>query len=151
LFNAGIARIGPLVGLVYDNTSVNPYTETGDPILTQWVARQRLEGLTGGAGVQLRMPIATPAGAVNCFANLTAERDFLGGARTLLSAETVALALPIYTVVPGSAADRTYGKLAGGLSAALFGNVMGMLTGATTFGGGEASSYAISGALKLAF
>ena len=47
---------------------------------------------------------------VNSFLSLTAEHDFLGGARTLLAAETVALALPIYTVVQGNP-DRTYGKV----------------------------------------
>lgn len=150
LFDAGIVRVGPLGGLLYSNVSVDPYTETGDPIITQQVTRQRLEGLTGSAGVQLRIPFVTAAGLASSFVNLTAEHDFLGGARTLLSAETVALALPIYTVVPG-ASNRTYAKLEGGLSAALFGNVSGMLTGATTFGGGDGPSFAVQGALKIAF
>jgi outer membrane lipase/esterase len=150
LFDAGIVRVGPLGGLLYSNVSVDPYTETGDPIITQAVARQRLEGLTGSAGVQLRIPFVTAAGLASSFVNLTAEHDFLGGARTLLSAETVALALPIYTVVPG-ASQRTYAKLEGGLSAALFGNVSGMLTGATTFGGGDGPNFAVQGALKIAF
>ena len=150
LFDAGVVRVGPLGGLLYSNVSVDPYTETGDPIITQQVTRQRLEGLTGSAGVQLRIPFVTAAGLASSFVNLTAEHDFLGGARTLLSAETVALALPIYTVVPG-ASNRTYAKLEGGLSAALFGNVSGMLTGATTFGGGDGPSFAVQGALKIAF
>jgi outer membrane lipase/esterase len=150
LFDIGQSRIGPLVGLNYNNSIVNPYTETGDPIITQSVSRQRLEGLTGSAGVQLRFPFVLGTSAVNSFVNVTAEHDFLGGARTLLSAETVALALPIYTVVPGSSGDFTYGKVAAGVSAALFGNVSGMVTGAATFGNGS-SAFALSGALKVAF
>jgi uncharacterized protein YhjY with autotransporter beta-barrel domain len=150
LFDVGRIKIGPLVSLNYDNTSVNPYTETGDPIITQSVSRQRLEGLTGSAGVQMRLPFVVGTSAVNSFVNLTAEHDFLGGARTLLSAETVALALPIYTVVP-AAGNLTYGKCAAGLSAALFGNVSGMVTSAATFGGGSGSAYALSGGLKVAF
>ena len=150
LFDVGRFKIGPLGSLNYNNTSVNPYTETGDPIITQSVSRQRLEGLTGSAGVQVRLPFVVGTSAVNSYVNVTAEHDFLGGARTLLSAETVALALPIYTVVPATG-NITYGKVAAGLSAALFGNVSGMVTGAATFGGGYGSAYALSGGLKVAF
>jgi outer membrane lipase/esterase len=149
LFDVGAVRIGPLAGLVYDYTNVNPYTETGDPIITQFVARQKLEGLTGSAGVQLRAPFMVGTRPVNSFVNLTAEHDFLGGARTLLAAETVALALPIYTVVAGNP-DRTYGKVVGGLSTALSGNVNAMLTAAGTFGTGN-PQLALQGALKVAF
>lgn len=149
LFDVGRVRIGPLVGLLYDYTNVNPYTETGDPIITQAVARQTLQGLTGSAGVQLRTPFMVGTRAVNSFLNLTAEHDFLGGARTLLAAETVALALPIYTIVPGNP-DRTYGKAVGGLSTALAGNVNGMLTAAGTFGNSN-PQFALQGAVKIAF
>ena len=149
LFDVGSVRVGPLVGLLYDYTDVDPYTETGDPIITQFVARQKLEGLTGSAGVQFRAPFAIGAHAFNSFINLTAEHDFLGGARTLLAAETVALALPIYTMVPGNP-DRTYGKLVGGLSTALAGNVSGLLTAAGTFGNSN-PQFAVQGAVKVAF
>lgn len=149
LFDVGRVRIGPLVGLLYDYTNVNPYTETGDPIVTQAVARQTLQGLTGSAGVQLRTPFMVGTRAVNSFLNLTAEHDFLGGARTLLAAETVALALPIYTLVPGNP-DRTYGKAVGGLSTALAGNVNGILTAAGTFGNSN-PQFALQGAVKIAF
>ncbi|UPK28756.1 autotransporter domain-containing protein [Bradyrhizobium sp. 195] len=149
LFDVGAVRIGPLAGLVYDYTNVNPYTETGDPIITQFVARQKLEGLTGSAGVQVRAPFMVGTLPVNSFVNLTAEHDFLGGARTLLAAETVALALPIYTVVAGNP-DRTYGKVVGGLSTALSGNVNAMLTAAGTFGA-STPQFALQGAVKVAF
>ncbi|MGY4630218.1 autotransporter domain-containing protein [Bradyrhizobium sp. USDA 4486] len=149
LFDVGRVRVGPLVGLLYDYTNVDPYTETGDPIVTQFVARQKLEGLTGSAGVQFRAPFAVGAHAINSFVNLTAEHDFLGGARTLLAAETAALALPIYTVVAGNP-DRTYGKVVGGVSTALAGNVAGMLTAASTFGNSN-PQFAVQGAVKIAF
>lgn len=149
LFDVGAIRIGPLAGLVYDYTNVNPYTETGDPIITQFVARQKLEGLTGSAGVQVRAPFMVGTRPFNSFINLTAEHDFLGGARTLLAAETVALALPIYTVVAGNP-DRTYGKVVGGLSTALSGNVNAMLTAAGTFGT-STPQFALQGAVKVAF
>ncbi len=149
LFDVGAVRVGPLAGLVYDYTNVNPYTETGDPIITQAVARQKLEGLTGSAGVQFRAPFIVGARPVNSFLNLTAEHDFLGGARTLLAAETVALALPIYTVVQGNP-DRTYGKVVGGLSTALSGSVNAMLTAAGTFGTSN-PQFALQGAVKVAF
>lgn len=149
LFDVGAVRVGPLAGLVYDYTDVNPYTETGDPIITQAVARQKLEGLIGSAGVQFRAPFTVATRPVNSFLNLTAEHDFLGGARTLLAAETVALALPVYTVVQGNP-DRTYGKVVGGLSTALSGNVNAMLTAAGTFGTSN-PQFALQGAVKVAF
>ncbi|MDA9497091.1 hypothetical protein XI05_05975 [Bradyrhizobium sp. CCBAU 11357] len=149
LFDIGRVRVGPLVGLLYDYTNVDPYTETGDPIITQFVARQKLEGLTGSAGVQFRIPFLVGARAFNSFVNLTAEHDFLGGARTLLAAETAALALPIYTVVAGNP-DRTYGKVVGGVSTALTGNVSGVLTAASTFGNSN-PQFAVQGAVKVAF
>jgi outer membrane lipase/esterase len=149
LFDVGQFRIGPIGGLTYDYTNVNPYTETGDPIITQRVNRQTLEALTGSAGVQLRAPFAVGAVPVSSYFNVTAEHDFLGGARTLLSAETVALALPIYTVVGGNP-DRTYGKVVGGLSTALAGNVSAMLTSAATFGNSN-PQFALQGAVKIAF
>ena len=149
LFDAGPVRVGPIAGLTYDYTNVNPYTETGDPIITQQVARQTLQGLTGSAGVQFRAPFAVGAMPVSSYLNVTAEHDFLGGARTLLSAETVALALPIYTVVGGNP-DRTYGKVVGGLSTALTGNVSAIMTGAATFGNSN-PQFALQGAVKIAF
>jgi uncharacterized protein YhjY with autotransporter beta-barrel domain/phospholipase/lecithinase/hemolysin len=149
LFDVGRVRLGPLVGLTYDYTTVNPYTETGDPIITQWVARQNLEGLTGSAGVQLRAPFAVGAHWITSFVDLTAEHEFVSGARTLLSAETVALALPIYTLVPGTP-DRTYGKVVAGLSTALNSNVTAMLTSAGTFGDSN-PQFALQGAVKIAF
>ncbi|MBV8575431.1 MAG: autotransporter domain-containing protein, partial [Acetobacteraceae bacterium] len=149
LFDVGRVRMGPLVGLTYDYTTVNPYTESGDPIITQWVARQNLKGLTGSAGVQFRAPFNIGAHLVTSFVNLTAEHDFLSGARTLLAAETAALALPIYTLVPANP-DRTYGKVAGGLSTAISSNVMGTLTAAGTFGDSN-PQFALQGAVKVSF
>lgn len=149
LFDVGRVRLGPLVGLLYDYTNVNPYTETGDPIITQAVARQTLQGLTGSVGVQIRTPFVVGMRSFSSFLNLTAEHDFLGGARTLLAAETAALALPIYTMIPGNP-DRTYGKAVAGLSTALSGNVSGMLTAAGTFGNSN-PQFALQGALKVAF
>ena len=99
--------------------------------------------------MQLRAPFMVGTRPVNSFLNLTAEHDFLGGARTLLAAETVALALPIYTVVQGNP-DRTYGKVVGGLNTALSGNINAMLTAAGTFGTSN-PQFALQGAVKVAF
>jgi uncharacterized protein YhjY with autotransporter beta-barrel domain/phospholipase/lecithinase/hemolysin len=151
LFDLGALRIGPLVGLDYFNTTVNPYTETGDPIITQYVYTQKLESLTGSAGVQFRFPFMVGTAMVNPFINLTAEHDFLGSRRTLLSAETAAMALPIYTVIPNLSRDRTYGKVAAGLSANLGGNISGLISCAATFGNGASTGFAITGGLKLSF
>jgi outer membrane lipase/esterase len=42
----------PLAGLSYTNTSLQSYTETGDPLLTQSVASQGYQQLLGQTGVE---------------------------------------------------------------------------------------------------
>src|SRR6202035_5996697 len=101
------------VGLTYSKVWIDSYTESGDPLLTQAVAKQNLDGWTASAGVQFRLPTTNALSGFNPFFNLTAEQDFGGNARVITTAQTYALGLPITTVV-GNGHSQTYGKAAGG-------------------------------------
>jgi uncharacterized protein YhjY with autotransporter beta-barrel domain len=123
--------LGPIGGLTYSRVWIDAYNENGDPLLTQAVSKQDLEGLTGSAGVQFRLP-STMIPRFNPFLNLTAEHDFIGNARVITTAQTYALGLPIATQVTDGH-SQTYGKVAGGTSIDLGGRWTGMINAESTF------------------
>jgi outer membrane lipase/esterase len=133
LFDMPGFRIGPIVGLTYADSTVNAYAESGDPLITQSVAGQHENSLSGSAGLQARFPIALPTGVVvSPYIDLTAERDFLGNSRVLTTAFTAAPALPIYSIVGGSGTG-TYGRLSGGLSGNIAPNLSAGIQAELTF------------------
>jgi outer membrane lipase/esterase len=132
LFDTATVRVGPIVGLTYGRVWINAYTESGDPLLTQAVAKQNLDGWTASAGVQFRLPTLDSARRFNPFLNLTAEQDFGGNNRVITTAQTYALGLPIVTQVDGGH-SQTYGKVAGGTTIDLGGRFSGMINAETTF------------------
>jgi outer membrane lipase/esterase len=130
-FNASTVKLGPIVGFTYSHTHINAYTETGDPILNQSVGSQDMDGVTGRAGIELRSSYLWNRWILSPWLDLTAEHDFNGGARTLTTAQTYALALTIAT--PVSSLNETYGRVAGGFNVQVAQNVSVNLTGETTF------------------
>jgi outer membrane lipase/esterase len=130
-FNASAVKLGPIVGFTYSHTHINAYTETGDPILNQSVGSQDMGGATGRAGVEFRSSYLLNKWMVSPWLDVTAEHDFNGGARTLTTAQTYALALTIAT--PVSSLNETYGRVAGGFNVQVAQNVSLNLTGETTF------------------
>ena len=145
-FNASSVKVGPIAGFTYSHTHINAYTETGDPILNQSVGSQDMDGATGRAGVEFRSSFLWNKWMVSPWLDLTAEHDFNGGARTLITAQTYALALTIAT--PVSSLNETYGRVAGGVSVQVGKNVSANLTGETTFARSTNNS-ALTGGLKV--
>jgi outer membrane lipase/esterase len=131
LFDTAAVRVGPIGGLTYSRVWIDAYAENGDPLLTQAVSKQDLDGLTGSAGVQFRLP-STMTGRFNPFLNLTAEHDFIGNARVITTAQTYALGLPIATQVTDGH-SQTYGKVAAGTSIDLGGRFSAMINAESTF------------------
>lgn len=149
LFDVGQLRVGPIAGLTYSNAEIAGYTETGDVLLTMTVDRQRVEALTGDAGVQLRYPFAIGGGIYSPFVNLTAAHDFIGEGRSITTTLVSAPLLPVLTPVGGE--GRTYGRVAAGVSALLSGNVSATLTVGSTFARSGGDDLALSGGIKVAF
>jgi outer membrane lipase/esterase len=131
LFDTAVVRLGPIGGLTYSRVWIDAYNENGDPLLTQAVSKQDLDGLTGSLGVQFRLPTGT-WNRVNPFLNLTVEHDFIGDARVITTAQTYALGLPIATQVTDGHSD-TYGKVAGGANIDLGGRFSAIINAETTF------------------
>ncbi|MEW6643635.1 MAG: autotransporter domain-containing protein [Pseudomonadota bacterium] len=114
LFDTAVARLGPIGGLTYSRVWIDGYTESGDPLLTQAVRNQAMDGWTASAGLQVRLPAAAGPRGFNPFFNLTAEQDFGSATRTIVTAQTYALALPVTTLVGTGTSSHIYGKAAGG-------------------------------------
>lgn len=143
-------RIGPYGGLRYTRTGIDSYTETGDAVLTQFVNRQEADVLTGSAGIQIRLPVATMLGGRwNSFVNVTAEHDFLGDRRTLITSNTFALNLPIYTPV-GRYGERTYAKVAAGTAVEL-GSGLSVMVNGTASVGDNREDYTATAGLRYRF
>lgn len=150
LFDTAMLRLGPIVGFAYSKVWIDAYTEIGDPLLTQAVRSQNLEGWTGSAGVQFRLPNTIALKGFNPYLNLTAEQDFGGNVRIITTAQTYALNLPI-TTQAGDGQSYTYGKVAGGTTIDLGGRFSAMINAETTFarGGGNLAAVTVGFAARL--
>lgn len=149
LWDLGPLRVGPIAGLSYTHAQLAAYTESGDSLLTNMVDQQKLESLVGSAGVQLRAPLALDGAIYSPYVNLTAEHDFIGSARTLI---TTQLSTPLLSVLtPIDARGRTYGKVAAGVAAAISNTVSANLTVVSSFARSDGNDYGVNGGLKVAF
>ena len=150
LFNVGGFRLGPLASLTYGKVWIDNYAESGDPLLTQSVNGQSTDSLVGAAGIQVRRPFAIAGHAISPFANLTAEREFMGGSRSLVTAQTYALDLPTTPRI-GGYGGGTYGRFAAGASIELGAGLSAMLNGSSTFARKNGDDYLLNGGLKYSF
>jgi outer membrane autotransporter protein len=150
LFDIGTLKAGPIAELAYANVRVGSYAERGDSLLTLGVNSQNFDGLTGGAGVQIRTTMPAFAGCFSPFINLTAEHDFLGGVRTITSFSTDAPPLLINTS-GGRPTSDVYGKVAGGFNIDIGRGFSGLLTASSTFGRSYGNDYAFNGGFKYQF
>jgi phospholipase/lecithinase/hemolysin/uncharacterized protein YhjY with autotransporter beta-barrel domain len=141
LMPVGGFSAGPIAAIDYARAKVDGYTETGDPALTLAVGRQSLKAVTGQAGVEVRGELA----GFHPFVDLVAERDFTGDGRRISFAQTSA---PI--IVNEWAVGRgkdTYGRISGGGSATVMGNVSIDAFVSTTLGRDDGQE--VSGQLGL--
>ena len=149
LFDAGRLRVGPIAGLSYVNARIAGYTETGDILLTNVVSRQTLENLTGSAGVQFRTPFVAGNALYSPFLNVTAEHDFIGSGRTLITTQVTTPLLPVLT--PIDSRSQTYGKVAAGVAAVLTDKVSATINVVGTFARADGNDYGVNGGVKVAF
>jgi uncharacterized protein YhjY with autotransporter beta-barrel domain/phospholipase/lecithinase/hemolysin len=132
---------GPIAAVDYARAKVDGYTETGDPALTLAVGRQSLKAVTGQAGVEVRGELA----GFHPFVNLVAERDFTGDGRRISFAQTSAPVIVNQWAV-GRGKDA-YGRISGGGSANVMGNVSIDAFVSTTLGRDDGQE--VSGQLGL--
>ena len=121
-------KVGPIVAVDYARAKVDGYTETGDPALTLNVGSQSLKALTGQAGIEARGDLV----GLHPFVDLTAEHDFSGTDRLISFSQTSA---PVIVNHWAATRDKeTYGRVAGGASADLGGNISIDAYASTTLG-----------------
>lgn len=147
LFDTPMLRLGPIAGLTYGHVSIDGYTESGDPLLTQAVGEQTLEGWVASLGLQFRLPAGLAPGFTPFF-NLTAEHEFGGNARFITTAQTYALNLPIVTELPDSYSD-TYGKAAGGVLIDLGTGFSANINAESTFARDGGNVFAITAGINV--
>ncbi len=147
LFDAGPLRVGPIAGLNYAFADIQGYTETGDSLLTMRVNEQKVDALTGSAGLQMRFPFELRGDLYSPFINVTAEQDLLGASRTITTTQVTAPLLPVLTPVPGD--GGAYGKIAAGVAARLGGTVSATVNAETTFARDGGNSLVVSGGIKV--
>ncbi|WP_338665851.1 autotransporter domain-containing protein [Pararoseomonas sp. SCSIO 73927] len=149
LVNAGPVRLGPIGGLTYTWSRSGNYTESGDGLLTNDVRRQTIDALTGSLGAQARLNVTVAGRSVTPYVNVTAEHDFIGRGRTLITNATFAQSLPVRSQVEER--GRTYGQVAGGISAEVVPGVAVMANAGTTFARRDGNDYAFWGGVRLTF
>jgi len=121
-------KVGPIVAVDYAHAKVDGYTETGDPALTLNVGSQSLSALTGQIGFEARGDLA----GLHPFVDLTAEHEFNGDTRLISFSQTDA---PIIVNHWAATRDKeTYGRVAGGATADLGGNISIDAYASTTLG-----------------
>jgi|GEM_PF-6302322 len=114
MFGTELLKFGPVAGVGFSRTTVKSYDESGDIVLAQNVAGQKLDSLTGWAGLQLVARRGqNDVRAASGRAALTAEHEFLPGDRNVF---TTGLdpASAVQVITPVSCGIMTYGKLAVG-------------------------------------
>ena len=118
LFGNGALRFGPVIGLSYAKVDFDGYTETGDAALTLNVEDQKLDALTGSAGVELRAGYDLEGMAFRPYAQAVLEKEFDGDGRTIRYAGTASPTIVNSFVLPERSED-VYGRLTGGVSIGL--------------------------------
>jgi outer membrane lipase/esterase len=81
--------------------------------------------------------------------NLTAEHDFIGSGRTLITTQVTTPLLPVLT--PIDSRGQTYSKVAAGVAAVVTDKVSASINAVGTFARAGGSDYGVRGGVKVAF
>lgn len=145
LVSLGGIGAGPILAIDYARAKVNGYTEAGDAALTLNTGGQSLKAFTGQAGIELRGELA----GLHPFVDVTAEHNFSGHGRLITFAQTDAPTI----VNRWTVRDRreTYGRISGGASAAISGNLSIDAFASTTIGRNHGQEVGAQVGVKAAF
>jgi uncharacterized protein YhjY with autotransporter beta-barrel domain/phospholipase/lecithinase/hemolysin len=128
----GLLKVGPVVALNYARATIHSYTETGDPVLTLNVGRQKADSLLGNAGLELRGEFGAGGLGVSPYVDVTAEREMQGNGRIVTYDETAAPTIVNSFVLPRRSRD-THGRVTAGASLGLGGSIALQVQGSTSF------------------
>lgn len=145
IMHAGNLGWGPTGALTYSNALLNPYTETGDPLLTQSVGGQSVDSLTGRAGMQATLYYTLPGVSIRPHTGIFAEREFLDGNRAL-NTDFTSAGLPLANEIAGY--TSTYGRIQAGLAADIGRQIAAVFDVEASFGRGDGEDRSVM--VKLA-
>ncbi len=115
LFGLSSARVGPVAGVQYARATIDDYVESGDPVLTLNVGRQRASELVGFAGLEAEFESEIGGLSVEPYAKLAAEKELDSSGRPILYSSTAAPAI-VNSFGSEGAEDDVYARLEGGVS-----------------------------------
>ena len=148
LVSAGPVQVGPIAALNYTRADIGAYTESGEPLITQRVANQGVDSLTGRAGFAATYGAGLPAWAPRPTLSISAEHEFMNGSRTIDSS-FLSAGLPIRTSIAGY--GGTYGRAGLGVTESFGATLSGLVDLETTFGSGYGSDQSALAKLTAAF
>ncbi len=143
-------RLGPILGVIYAQSNIGAYNESGDPLLTLNVAKQNLEATLGSAGAQLRHAFEIGGDAVDTFLNVTAENNFQGYGR-VVQFSTLSAPLIVNTYDAQQLPNHAFARVALGAEVKLTSNMSSSLYLSQTIGQPGGQDFAASGALNWSF
>ncbi len=129
--HAGSLIWGPVAGLNFTNAVVDAYTESGEALLTQSVARQSVDSLVGQAGLQASIDARVAGIKLRPHWLLAAEREFLDTRR---SAQTSFLSAGLPIADPLTGYTGTYGRVGFGAAADMTRTLTGLIDLQADFG-----------------
>jgi uncharacterized protein YhjY with autotransporter beta-barrel domain/phospholipase/lecithinase/hemolysin len=150
LFDVAGAQIGPVAGVQYARATLDGYRETGDPVLTLDVERQRASETLGFAGVQAQADLEAGGLAIKPYAKLTGEKELDASGRSIVYAGT-ATPLIVNSFEPDQGSDDIYGRVEGGASFALGSALAIQVQASATFEHPERNEVSGQLAVKLGF
>jgi len=118
----GGVQIGPVAAVDYAKARVGGYTEEGDAALTLNVSRISAKSLRGSLGAEMRGNIDMGGLPLRPYGALVLEKELSDGSRTVHFAQTSAPGI-VNSWELDDNSKRAYGRLSGGISAGVVGNV----------------------------
>jgi outer membrane autotransporter protein len=151
LFELGGVRAGPIAGLSFARTTVDSYTETGDPQVAMHVGSQTADAVIGSVGVRFLEPFQAEGKVVIPYLNITMEHQLGGSAHGINVGLAQATGDPPIVVAAPNFDTRTYGKIEGGLTLHLSPNFSASVSGASTFARDEGNDFRVSAGMSYRF
>ncbi|NUS99481.1 MAG: autotransporter domain-containing protein [Sphingomonas sp.] len=150
LLPLGVMRAGPVVALDYAKAKVDGYTESGDPALTLNVSSVTAKSFTGGIGAELRGDFDTGGVSVRPYFSALLEKELADNDRVVRFAQTSAPGI-VNSWSLGDRSKKAYGRLSGGGSAQILGNVTMNAVVSATVGRKDGNDMSAQVGLNLGF
>ena len=150
LFGMSALKIGPVAGVQYARATMDGFTETGDPVLTLNVGKQRISQTVGYVGAEADFSVEAGGLSVEPFVKLLAEKELDSSRSTLRYANTSAPGI-VNSLDLGGGSDDAYGRAEAGVSFALGSAIALQVQASATFAHPQHDDFSGFAGLKIGF